>query len=151
MQAALTGSELVAVHAWQRPADRRERHPLPITADDPQRRAVTESLSAALVAWSWRLPQVAVQPMVVPDLDVPYTLDRASRRARLLVAGTGGRGGLTNLLDTAAGRPGGQHKLCPVLLVPPDWAVDLPAEPRREVVRASGSAGPAAFRAGASG
>ncbi|BCY09406.1 universal stress protein [Actinoplanes sp. L3-i22] len=125
-QAAQTGADLVAVHAWRRPAGRAGRHPLPIEAEDPQRRAVADALAAALAALSWQLPQVAVRPLVVPDLDVPYTLDRASRRARLLVAGTGGRGELTDLLGPADGRRRGHHGLCPVVLIPPGWTVEPP-------------------------
>ncbi|GAA4607400.1 nucleotide-binding universal stress UspA family protein [Actinoplanes octamycinicus] len=138
VQAALAGADLVAAHAWRRPADQPDRHPLPITVDDPHRRAVAERLAAALVEWSWRLPQVAVQPLVVPDLDVPYTLDRALRRARLLVAGTGGRGELTELISTPPKRPAGHHGFCPVLLVPPDWPVELPDGTRAPADRVTG-------------
>ncbi|KUL41345.1 universal stress protein [Actinoplanes awajinensis] len=128
VQAALSGADLVAVRAWQRPPERRDRHPLPVVGD-LERRVAAESLIAALAGWSRRLPQVSAEPLVVPDLDVPYTLDRASRRGRLLIAGTGGRGELTDLLRGPAARTGAHERRCPVLLVPPHWQVELAADP----------------------
>ncbi|WP_436535758.1 universal stress protein [Actinoplanes sp. HUAS TT8] len=125
-QAAVAGADLIAVHAWHRPADRQQQHPFPVTSNDPRPGTVAEPLVAALIAWSWRLPQVTAHPLVVPDLDAPYTLNRASRRARLLVAGIGGRGELTGLIAAPVSSPGGRLGPCPVLLVPPAWPVRLP-------------------------
>ncbi|WIM92939.1 universal stress protein [Actinoplanes oblitus] len=138
VQAALAGVDLVAAYGWRRPADRPDRHPLPVMAGDPLRQAVAERLAAALVEWSWRLPQVAVQPLVVPDLDVPYTVDRALRRSRLLVTGTGGRGELTELIGVPPRRAAGNHGFCPVLLVPPDWPVELPDDASAPAGRVTG-------------
>jgi nucleotide-binding universal stress UspA family protein len=129
LQAELTGAGLVAVHAWRLPPAGQDRHPLPLAARDPARREATETLDAALVDWSWRLPHVGVERLVVPDRDVGYTVDRASRRARLLVAGFGGRGGLTDMIRDPAGRTASPHHACPVLLVPPGWPVRPPAAP----------------------
>ncbi|GIF13704.1 hypothetical protein Ate01nite_37360 [Actinoplanes teichomyceticus] len=129
VQAALAGADLVAVRAWHRSPSRRDERPFPVGGDAGERRAVTESLAAALVVWSCRLPQVTVEPLVVPEVEVPYTLARASRRGRLLVAGTGGRGELTELIRGPAGQPGSHDRLCPVLLVPPQWPVELAAAP----------------------
>ncbi|TWG11329.1 nucleotide-binding universal stress UspA family protein [Actinoplanes teichomyceticus] len=138
VQAALTGADLIAVHAWRQPPERRNRHPFPIGGADPRRRAMAESLAAALAEWSWRLPQVAVQSLLVPDVDARYTLQRASRRSRLLVAGAGGRGELTELIGASLDRAGGQHGVCPVLLVPPGWPVALPGSPRATAGRITG-------------
>ncbi|GIF12871.1 universal stress protein [Actinoplanes teichomyceticus] len=125
-QAALTGAHLVVVHARQPSPDRWARHPFPVRADGDGAEQVPEPLAAALVEWSGRFPRVTVERLVIPDVDVPYTLARASRRARLLVAGTGGRGRLGDLIGVPAGRPERRPGLCPVLLVPADRPVRLP-------------------------
>ncbi|GAA2673364.1 universal stress protein [Actinoplanes palleronii] len=137
-QAVRSGADLVVIHAWRQPPDRAERHPFPVARADPQRVAMAEALAGALAEWSWQLPQVPVTSMIVPDLDVPYTLQRASRRSRLLVAGTGGRGRLTELIGEQGGRVASHQGLCPVLLVPPDWPVETPAAPHTTGARVSG-------------
>ncbi|MFI1996656.1 universal stress protein [Actinoplanes sp. NPDC020271] len=125
-QAAATGTTLVAVHAWHRPPDRQTPHPIPVGEGGPERRAAAEMLATAVIGWQWRFPQVTADTLVIPEMDATYTLNRASRRGRLLVAGAGGRGELTELVGTPPAHPSGRHGLCPVLLVPPGWPVQAP-------------------------
>jgi nucleotide-binding universal stress UspA family protein len=99
-EAALAGSRLVAVHVWNPGAgDRR-------TA----RRVLTEALAACV----WRHPEVPVEPLVVPAAEFAYTLRRASRRGRLLIAGAGRHGRFGTLLS-AVDLP---VLSSPILLVP---------------------------------
>ncbi|MEV6300177.1 universal stress protein [Actinoplanes sp. NPDC051861] len=102
-EARLTGSRLVAVHVW--------------APGNEDRRAAQRRLTETVAACARLCPEVPVEPLVVPELEFAYTLDRASRRGRLLVAGTGRRGRLSLLL-ARAGLPPARTAQSPILLVP---------------------------------
>jgi len=131
-EAAVRGSGLVAVHMWARPgtADR----PAPAVVPGgygKERRAATKNLADALDTWAAQFPGVPVERLVVSDLDMAYTIERASRRGRLLVAGIGRRGRFAELLYATGGpaTPGLRTATCPVALVPAGWraAAVMPA------------------------
>jgi len=114
-EAGLLGSKLVAVHVWGGEP-----------GDGP---AVEDRLTVALAGYRERFPRVRVDRLVIRDLDVAYTVERASRRGRLLVVGMGEHGRFAELLYGSLGPA--RHTLCPVLLVPRGWR--RPTEPvRRE-------------------
>lgn len=119
-EAALAGSRLVAVHAWTPPAAQ--------DPASPKRSAVLAArtdadrlLTAALADWAGRYPEVTVERLLVSDGDIAYTVDRASRRGRLLVAGIGRMGRFAELLYGSHGAALPTRAACPVLLVPPGW------------------------------
>ncbi|GLY06432.1 universal stress protein [Actinoplanes sp. NBRC 101535] len=64
-------------------------------------------------------PDVPADRVLIEERDVPYTLDRASRRGRLLVAGQGRKGWLAEMLYSMVGTTVGGLQACPVLFVPP--------------------------------
>jgi nucleotide-binding universal stress UspA family protein len=122
-EAALLGTRLVAVHMWVRPADADGRAPVVVRGGyADERRAAEAQLTDALAEWSPRYPQVAVDRLVVSDLDLARTVDRASHRGRLLVAGIGRHGRFAELLY-GAGPVGLRGSTCPVALVPAGWSV----------------------------
>jgi nucleotide-binding universal stress UspA family protein len=122
-QAALSGARLVAVHMWTRPSDATGRTPVVVRgAYAGQRRAAEAQLADGLAEWSQRFPDVAVERLVVSDLDLECTIDRASRRGRLLVAGIGRHGRFAELLY-GTGPVGLRGSTCPVVLVPAGWPV----------------------------
>ncbi|MFF0373976.1 universal stress protein [Actinoplanes missouriensis] len=93
-EAARAGCSLVAVHVRTKRGDQRFAERL--TADVP------------------------VQRLLISGADIPYTVDRISWRARLMVAGIGHKGWA---VETVYGTPGvtsAGRRLCPVLLVPPN-------------------------------
>lgn len=65
---------------------------------------------------------VAVERLLISEAEVAYTLDRASRRGRLLVAGRGRKGWFVEMFYRIGNLSAGGRRLCPVLLVPPGWA-----------------------------
>jgi nucleotide-binding universal stress UspA family protein len=116
-EAMLAGDRLVAVHMWNQPGARAAGGSNAAARRDADRR-----LAEALAGWSCRYPDVEVERLLLHDLDLAYTLERASRRGRLLVAGMGSSGRFVELLydslGSALARPAG----CPVLLVPAGWS-----------------------------
>jgi nucleotide-binding universal stress UspA family protein len=78
-------------------------------------------LAEALAGWSWRYPDVVVERLIVQAIDIGYTLRRAARRSRLLVAGTGRTGRFAELVYGSLGMATMRGAVCPVLLVPPGW------------------------------
>jgi len=122
-EAALRGTRLVAVHMWVRPSDADGRAPAVVRGGyADQRRAADARLTEALAEWSERFPEVAVERLVVSDMDLACTVDRASHRGRLLVAGIGRHGRFAELLY-GAGPVGPRGSTCPVVLVPAGWPV----------------------------
>jgi nucleotide-binding universal stress UspA family protein len=121
-EAALLDSRLVAVHMWTRPED--EPSPLVVASGYATERAAAEqNLADVLVDWSARFPGVPVDRLVVRDLELGYTIDRASRRGRLLVAGIGQQGRFAELLYGSQRRGNPNQAICPVVLVPGGWPV----------------------------
>ncbi|WP_236790886.1 universal stress protein [Amycolatopsis sp. GM8] len=119
-EAALRGAPLVAVHAW-RDADYaqifgtaragREVEPL----QDAETRVLTE----ALAGWQEKYPEVPVEPVAERDRPRQRLLDW-SRRARLVVVGSRGRGGFAGLLLGSASQALIQYAECPVLVARSD-------------------------------
>jgi nucleotide-binding universal stress UspA family protein len=129
-EAALHGTHLVAVHMWTRPGA--EEGPAPAVVAGgyaTERRQAEEALEDALAAWLPHFPQVRVERLVVHDLDLAYTIVRASRRSSLLVAGVGRHGRFAELLyGTLSAAPATTPSTtCPVVLVPAGWPVTSPA------------------------
>jgi len=125
-EAALLGTRLVAVHMWVRPGDPDGRAPIVVRGGyADQRRAADAQLTDALAEWSERFPEVAVERLVVSDLDFARTIERASHRGRLLVAGIGRHGRFAELLY-GTGQVGLRGRTCPVVLVPAGWPVPGP-------------------------
>lgn len=121
-EAALTASRLVAIHVWTHPAGRDATSPAAVASGYvADRQQAERNLAEALAGWVWTFPDVAVDRLVVHDLDIAYTLERASRRGRLLVAGIGRNGRFAELLYSSLGLTLTRQAACPVLLVPPDW------------------------------
>ncbi|GAA0581907.1 universal stress protein [Paractinoplanes ferrugineus] len=125
-EAALRGARLVAVHMWTRPGGSDGAVPV-VRAGGyaTERAAAGERLTEALRSWSGQFPEVAVERLVVSDLDLPYTIERASLRSRLLVAGIGRSGRFAELLYGSVGPApvGPRSATCPALLVPAGWPV----------------------------
>jgi nucleotide-binding universal stress UspA family protein len=122
-EAAQLGARLVAVHMWARPDDPDGRAPAVVRGGyAEQRRAAEARLTDALAEWSAQYPAVAVERLVVSDLDLACTIDRASHRGRLLVAGIGAHGRFAELLY-GTGQVGLRGATCPVMLVPAGWPV----------------------------
>ncbi len=115
-EADRSGARLVAVHVWTRPAGRGREAARDWAAgrDEADRR-----LAEALAGYAWTWPDVTVERLVLQDLDIAYTLERASQRGRLLVAGMGRNGRFAELLYGSL-RLAPRVAACPVLLVPPD-------------------------------
>jgi hypothetical protein len=101
----------VAVHVW---TPGREFWP------DSRRRA-EDRVTAALAAGAGAGLDVVVNRLVITDAEADYTVQRASRRGRLLVAGRGHKGWLVEMLYHLGRSSPSERRLCPVLLVPPGW------------------------------
>ncbi|GIF23348.1 hypothetical protein Ate02nite_60780 [Paractinoplanes tereljensis] len=112
------------MHMWSRPWAADGSEPSAARGGYAAERACAErALATALVRWSARFPGVPVDREIVSDLDLAPTIERASRRGRLLVAGIGRHGRFAELLYGSAGPgPVGLRSApCPVVLVPEDW------------------------------
>ena len=121
-EAALRGARLVAVHAWARPTGRHADSSGAVAAGyAADRREAERQLAEALAGWASTYPDVAVERVVLHDLDVAYTLERASRRGRLLIAGMGRHNRFAELLYGSLGAALVRQAPCPVLLVPYGW------------------------------
>ena len=81
---------------------------------DPADRRLAEALAGSAAVH----PDVMVERPVLHDLDVAYTLERASQRGRLLVAGMGRNGRFAELIYGSLGLSMMRRSACPVLLVP---------------------------------
>jgi nucleotide-binding universal stress UspA family protein len=121
-EASLRRARLVAVHVWPRPTGRDASSPAPMVAGYAAARQEAErQLAEALAGWASSYPDVTVERVVLHDLDVAYTLERASRRGRLLIAGMGRHNRFAELLYGSLGTAFVRQAPCPVLLVPYDW------------------------------
>ncbi len=124
-EAALSDARLVAIHALDRPLARTGRETtLLLGPTAPGWLAAEHILAEALAAWIPRFETVPVDPIIIPALDLAYTVERASRRGRLLVVGTGRSGGLAELIHATGGHATVRRTRCPVAIVPPGWGPD---------------------------
>ncbi|MEV6305599.1 universal stress protein [Actinoplanes sp. NPDC051861] len=80
-------------------------------------------LAVSLAGWTTRWPGVTTERLLISEPDVAYTVERAGRRGRLLVAGRGEVGWTAELIHSISA---GSRGMCPVLLVPPGWGVTRP-------------------------
>ncbi|MDT5040932.1 MAG: hypothetical protein QOE51_1917 [Actinoplanes sp.] len=117
----MSGGRLVAVYVWTRPDDRADTRLAAAAGHVAERQQAERHLAEALAGWTCDYPDVAVERLALHDLDVAYTLERASRRGRLLVAGMGSSGRFAELLYGSPGLTLVRQAVCPVLLVPSDW------------------------------
>jgi nucleotide-binding universal stress UspA family protein len=121
-EASLRGTNLVAVHVWTLPTGRDASSPaLVVAGHAAERQAAERQLAEALAGWASSYPDVAVDRVLLHDLDVAYTLERASRRGRLLIAGMGRHSRFAELLYGSLGGALVRQAPCPVLLVPYGW------------------------------
>jgi nucleotide-binding universal stress UspA family protein len=121
-EASLRGADLVAVHVWTLPTGRDASSPASVGAGHAaERQAAERQLAEALAGWESSYPDVAVERVLLHDLDVAYTLERASRRGRLLIAGMGRHSRFAELLYGSLGAALVRRAPCPVLLIPYGW------------------------------
>ena len=146
-EAARLDQRLVAVHVWTRdPAG--ETSPVRGGGYVAQRQSAERRLAEELADWAEAFPAVLVERVVVHDLDIAYTIERASRRGRLLVAGMGRNGSFAEMLYGSVSVAMARQAMCPVLLVPPAWPATAGAEVQDGVAEGgsalvAGSSGPA--------
>jgi nucleotide-binding universal stress UspA family protein len=124
-EASRSGAPLVAVHVWAHPSGRRATRSTVVADYAADRGQADHRLAEALAGSAAAYPDVAVERLVLHDLDVAYTLERASQRGRLLVAGMGRNGRFAELLYGSLGLSMMRRSACPVLLVPDGWAAPL--------------------------
>jgi hypothetical protein len=118
-RAALLRAPLVAMHMWTRPGAEDE---IPAAvrpgAYAEQRAAADKALAEALAGWTPRFPGVPVERLVVNDFEMAYTVERALRRGRLMVAGIGLSGSFAELLCSARETCAGVRRTSPIMLIP---------------------------------
>ncbi|MDY7088231.1 MAG: universal stress protein [Actinomycetota bacterium] len=118
-RARQSGASLVAVHMWMRPGAQDGVPPVVAAGGYAQEQAAAErTLTSALAPLVARFPDVAVERLVVHDRDMANTLERALRRGRLMVAGTGRSGAFAEILCGAADSRIGRRSTCPTVLIP---------------------------------
>ncbi|MBB3665643.1 nucleotide-binding universal stress UspA family protein [Prauserella sediminis] len=114
--ASLLGAPLTAVHAW---ADVEYEWGMPEMVESSSREQSEQIvLSEALAGMPERYPDVAVERVVVPGKPRQQLLER-SQGARLLVAGSRGRGGFRGMLLGSTSQALLHHASCPVMIVRP--------------------------------
>ncbi|MEU4419215.1 universal stress protein [Actinoplanes sp. NPDC024001] len=118
--AARTTSPLVAVHVWT------AGHPG--QARDSGRGAAERRLADVLAVGGARWPDVEVERLLINENDIAYTVQRAMRRSRLLVAGVGHKGWTIEVARRSTFADVGTRQACAVLLVPPGWPSGLLAQ-----------------------
>jgi nucleotide-binding universal stress UspA family protein len=120
-QASRFGARLVAVHVWTHPSGREATRSTVVADYAADRNQADHRLAEALADSAAAYPDVEVDRLVLHDLDVAYTLERASQRGRLLIAGMGRNGRFAEMLYGSLGRSMMRRSACPVLLVPDHW------------------------------
>jgi nucleotide-binding universal stress UspA family protein len=116
-EAALRGTDLVAVHAWRFPVSTGAGDMLPLVYDVDLLAAEEERvLAEGLAGWCERFPDVPVTRH--PDRRrAAKALLAASADAQLVVVGARGRGGFAGLLLGSVSHAVLHHALCPVVVV----------------------------------
>ncbi len=123
-RAALVKAPLVALHMWARPGAADGTPPAVRPGAYAEERAVAaQALAETLARWTTRFPDVAVERLVVNDFERAYTIERALRRGRLMVAGIGRSGSFAELLCSARQATAGVRRTSPTLLVPPSTSM----------------------------
>lgn len=113
-QAALTGSTLEAVTAWEWPTSYGWSAPIPTDYDaaDDARRILDDALKVVRDEY----PDLVVRPDVVEGHPAPVLTD-ASRGADLLVVGSRGHGEFVGMLIGSTSGHCVGHARCPVVVV----------------------------------
>jgi len=124
-EASRCDARLVAVHVWTHPSGREATRSTVIADYAADRGQADRRLAEALAGSAAAHPDVMVERLVLHDLDVAYTLERASQRGRLLVAGMGRNGRFAELIYGSLGLSMMRRSACPVLLVPDHWPAPL--------------------------
>ncbi|WP_026342810.1 universal stress protein [Nocardia sp. BMG111209] len=116
-EAAERGAELVAVHVWA-DANLGQYADYPYILESVPSIAVEEEalLAERLAGWQEKYPDVAVTRMMYPSDPADVLVDW-SKRARLVVVGSRGRGGFRGLLLGSTSNSLVQHAHCPVMVV----------------------------------
>lgn len=128
-QASLRRAPLLAVHVWSAAPGSAGSTRSPVRAGYVAARDEADrTLAESLAGFSTQYPDVEVNRLVLHDLDLAYTLDRASSRGRLLVAGSGRHGRVAGMLYGSLDVSMLRTAACPVMLVPPGWT-GSPANP----------------------
>ena len=118
-EAARRRSPLVALHARTDTEYRTASNPTWIRLEwEPVHEQESRTLAERLAGWGERYPDVHVDRVVVRDRPRHHLL-RWSGRARLLVVGSRGRGGVAAMLLGSTSRALVQHARCPVMVVRP--------------------------------
>ncbi|UQA92364.1 universal stress protein [Streptomyces halobius] len=123
LEAALRGTELVALHAWSTRSDHGE-HALGRRVDmadpggdvDHLRQQEERELTEALANHRKQHPGVTVRPRLVRGRTRPVLID-ASADAQLMVVGARGHGGFAGLLLGSVSQATLHHAHCPVTVV----------------------------------
>jgi nucleotide-binding universal stress UspA family protein len=115
--ASEVGETLVAVHAWNQPAQLGPGVMLPVVYDpalvEQEERLV---LAESMAGWAEKYPDVSIEAKVVRGHAV-HSLVQEARRARLLVVGSRGRGSVRSLVLGSVSHGVLHHATGPVAVV----------------------------------
>lgn len=114
--AAGRGSELIALHACQRPDDGHADLPASASDADESRGEQERTLAAATAGWRSRYPDLRIVHRPVPSRPAAALVEE-SNRAGLVVVGARGRGGFAGLLTGSVSHTVLHHAACPVAIV----------------------------------
>ncbi|SDM72842.1 universal stress protein [Allokutzneria albata] len=119
-EAHTTGTDVVAVMAWQPYAITPSTLPMPVlepTVSEAETRGLREELDAVIARASTGLPEVPVRAELIAGPASKVLVD-ASRGARLLVLGSHGRGYLVTALIGSVALSCARDAHCPLLVLP---------------------------------
>ncbi len=116
-EASWRGAPLVAVHCWHQDFLSSVSDALRWTQDTAAiEQHEHEVLAQRLAGWQEKYPDVSVERVVLPGRPAERLLELADR-ARLMVVGSRGRGGLAGLALGSTSQAMMSYALCPVLVV----------------------------------
>lgn len=116
-EAALRGTDLVAVHVFNHPGSSGPGDMQPLVYDVEELRADEERLLAETVTgWTERYPEVTITQRLVRGRP-NHVLTDLSADAQLIVVGARGRGGFAGLVTGSVSQAVLHHSECPVAVV----------------------------------
>jgi nucleotide-binding universal stress UspA family protein len=116
-QAALTGAEVDAVHAWREPVPYTYGYGYTVALPVPDiEKFERQVLDEAIAGAADLAPQVEIRPVLVQDNPAQALLD-AAKGADLLVVGSRGHGGFAEALLGSVGQHCVHHADCPVVVI----------------------------------
>nr|MDT0657694.1 universal stress protein [Micromonospora sp. DSM 115978] len=116
-EAALRGTDLVAVHVYNHPVSTGAGDMLPLVYDVDELRSDEERLLAESVAgWRTRYPEVTIRARLVRGRPARALVEE-SAGAALMVVGARGRGGFSGLVTGSVSQAMLHHAACPVAVV----------------------------------